>query len=46
MIEVHLLVYFYSNLMNFYVLNFFFIFLNFVKINKLIFKIYMLICHG
>ena len=45
-IEVHLLVYFYSNLMNFYVLNFFFIFLNFVKINKLIFKIYMLMCHG
>ena len=45
-IEVHLLVYFYSNLMNFYVLNFFFMFFNFVKINKLIFKIYMLMCHG
>ena len=33
MIWVHLLVYFYSNLMYFYVLNFVFKFLNFVKIN-------------
>ena len=32
---VHLHVYFYSNLMNFYVLNFVFMFFNFVKINFL-----------
>ena len=35
-----------SNLMYFYVLNFVFMFFNFVKINKLIFLIYMLMCHG
>ena len=32
-------------LMYFYVLNFVFMFFNFVKINKLIFKIFMLMCH-
>ena len=40
MIWVHLLVYFYSNLMYFYVLNFVFMFFNFVKINKLILNLY------
>ena len=35
-----------SNMMYFYVLNFVFMFFNFVRINKLFFKFYMLMCHG